>query len=453
MSRMAEPSQSPFELGILAFTAGRFAEAAELFARAERAETGAEVLSNLGLSLARLGKYPEAIANYRKALAIRRDFFGAYFNLALALTAVDNLEEATENWRRAIELQPENRECYKHLVWGLYWMGDLTGCREAISRGLERCADDSQMRWARAWCDLVSGSWTQGLKELEFRWVNRNPSLKRFNPPQPKWNGEELRGRRIVISIEGGFGDTILFSRYAPMVTQLGGRVLLAAQATLAELMRSMRGVEEVIASGTGVAPEFDLHCPMMSLPRLLGTTVDHVPAEVPYLWADIGRSEKWRARIAAQGPGKKVGLVWAGESGKPIDDRRSIPLAKLGALGRVEGVRFYSLQKGAAARQAVSPGEGLRLTDWSAELNDWSDTASLVNNLDLIITVDTAVAHLAGAMGKPVWLMIPPVLDWRWLLERSDSPWYPTMRIFRQKRRGDWSSVVDEVARELRGL
>jgi Flp pilus assembly protein TadD len=441
------------EMGIVKFMSGRSAEAAGFFERAARVEPNrAAHFCNLGLSLARLGKYEEAIANYRKAIEIQQNFLEAHFNLALTLRQVDQAEASIDVWKRVIELKPNFGEAYQTLGWELYFLGNLVEARKILAHGLERWPQDSQMRWAMSWCCLAGGDWIEGWKQMEYRWVNRDPSLPRHNIRQPMWNGEELNGRRILIHPEGGFGDTIHFSRYAPLVVARGGRVILVAQPTLVELMRSVPGVEEVIASDRGDVPEFKVHCPMFSLPRLLGTTLENVPAEIPYLLADGGRSGTWRRRVWVQGPERRIGLVWAGLPGKRTDAMRSIPFSKLDPLGRVEGNRFFSLQKGEASREAAGQ-NGLALTDWTEELKDWSDTAALVNNLDLVITVDTAVAHLAGAMGKAVWMMMPPVNDWRWMLDRTDSPWYPTMKIFRQKKRGDWCGVIDEVAMELRGL
>jgi len=252
-----------------------------------------------------------------------------------------------------------------------------------------------------------------------------------------------------VLHPEQGFGDTIQFVRYAPLVAARGARVVVACHALLTDLLRSIKGVQVI---GTDEPPPaFDYHTPMMSLPRAFETRLDTIPASVPYLFAQPARLEAWRRRLAARGARQRIGLVWAGNPKYPRDRARSCAVERLAPLLMLRDCMFYSLQKGATAAEVVKlDPSGERVLDYSGELESFADTAALIGALDLVISVDTAVAHLAGALGKPVWILLPFAPDWRWLQEREDSPWYPTARLFRQPRRGDWDSVLERVAAEL---
>jgi hypothetical protein len=253
----------------------------------------------------------------------------------------------------------------------------------------------------------------------------------------------------MLVYSEQGIGDTIQFVRYAPLLARRGARVILQCQPELKPLFQSLEGVDCVLSTSEALPP-FDVQAPLLSLPLALGTTLESIPAQVPYLKADPALAEAWRAKLAPAGRCLKVGLAWAGNPKHRNDRNRSMPLSVLAPLAGVGGVRFYSLQKGDAAGQAKGPPPGMDLVDLTQELNDFADTAAFVANLDLVISVDTAAVHLAGAMAKPVWTLLPFFSDWRWLLDREDSPWYPTMRLFRQRTRGEWGGVVERVVKEL---
>jgi hypothetical protein len=233
------------------------------------------------------------------------------------------------------------------------------------------------------------------------------------------------------------------------MVEQRGGKIIVECPAGLQRLFRTMTGNCQIVAEGQPL-PAFDLQCPLLTLPRVFGTNLANIPNTVPYLQADVDQAGRWRQRLANHGPIVNVGLAWAGSPIHQNDRNRSMKLKTFAPLGQVPGVRFFSVQKVDAAAQAKTPPPGMELVDWTEELNDFADTAALIANLDLVIAVDTAVVHLAGAMGKPVWTLLPFVTDWRWLLEREDSPWYPTMRLFRQNSWGNWDSVITRVAEAL---
>ncbi|HEX4124338.1 MAG TPA: glycosyltransferase family 9 protein, partial [Tepidisphaeraceae bacterium] len=264
-----------------------------------------------------------------------------------------------------------------------------------------------------------------------------------------QWQGEDIRGRTIVLRSEQGFGDMIQFVRYAPLVAARGAKVILESNPELFRLLARVPGVEQVVRHGDPLPP-FDLHCPMMSLPHAFGTDLQSIPHEVPYLSADPELSARWGEAVA-DGAGKiKVGLAWGGNPKHSNERNRSMGLLELLGLSAIPGVQFYSLQKGPAAARLGEVAGRWSIADHTDRLTDFADTAALVSHLDLVITVDTSVAHLAGAMGKPVWLMLPFVAEWRWMVAREDSPWYPTMRLFRQGAPGEWADVVERVAGEL---
>jgi len=247
-------------------------------------------------------------------------------------------------------------------------------------------------------------------------------------------------------------GDTIHFARYLPLIAARGGKVILECQPPLAPLLRNLAGVEQIISAGQA-PPPFDLSCPMMSLPLNFKTTLQTIPAEVPYLHADPERVSWWAGKFSPNAGRPRIGLVWSGNPDNKNDLKRSIPLAKFAALSRKTSADFFSLQLGPGARQTQSPASGFQLIDHTADLRDFGETAAMMAHLDLVISVDTSVAHLAGALGKKVWTLIPTGPDWRWLLDRDDSPWYPTMRLFRQTTAGDWDSVIDRIAEALARL
>jgi hypothetical protein len=264
---------------------------------------------------------------------------------------------------------------------------------------------------------------------------------------QPLWLGEPLNGSRILLHAEQGLGDAIQFARYAPMVAERGATVLLEVHRHLVRLMTTLPGVATVVARGQSL-PAFDWQCPLMSLPLAFGTTVETIPTRVPYLAAQ--RDGPGPQRTTAAGT-QSVGLVWAGSPAHRRDQRRSIGLDLFTPLTQIDGLRWYSLQKGPAAAALSTPPPGLDLIDLARDIHDFADTAAIVANLDLVVTVDTSVAHLAGAMGKPVWILVPKPSDWRWMLDRDDSPWYPTARLFRQRTPGEWAPVVEQIHQALR--
>jgi hypothetical protein len=292
---------------------------------------------------------------------------------------------------------------------------------------------------------LIRGEFKEGWPAYEARLRMSGFPVRKFS--QPMWSGEDLGRRTILLHWEQGMGDTFQFIRYAPMVKNRGGRVMMLCQREVHRLMAGQThlGVERWIADGEEL-PAFDVQCPLLSLPGIFGTKFATMPRETPYLFADVGMTQRWRERLAV-GSGLKVGLVWGGNPMPVHNRKRSATLALLAPLAEARGVTFVSLQKGEPAAELKSPPAGMRVLDCAGELKDFADTAALVSALDLVITIDTGVAHLAGALGKPTWVLLPFVPDWRWFNGRSDSPWYSTMRLFRQTRLGDWSEPVQAAA------
>jgi hypothetical protein len=402
-------------LAEICFQSGRISEALELMRSAVTAAPDvADYRANLAMLLSMLGRFDQAIPEFERAMAIRPNSPQVLNNLGGALREMARFDEAAGTLRRALALRP----------------------------------DYAEAEWNLAFVLLTQGNLRDGLPAFEARL--RVKHFPNRNIDGPMWDGNDLHGQRILLHTEQGVGDTFNFIRYAPMVAAPGGKVFVLCGADVHRLLSIQQaGVEQWITDGQPL-PQFDVHCPLMSLPKVFGTTLATIPGNVPYMVADAKLVEPWLKRIA-QDPAKlKIGLVWAGNL-HPIHNRkRTISLSALASLGSVPGVWFYSLQKGPASQEAKSPPGGMKLIDWSNELNDFADTAALIAALDMVITIDTSVAHLAGAMGKPTWVLLPFVADWRWFIDREDSPWYPTMRLFRQPSLGDWSGPVARVAEEL---
>ncbi|HEY3328122.1 MAG TPA: tetratricopeptide repeat protein [Novimethylophilus sp.] len=416
----------------------------------------AEALGNLGAVVRRQGQLPQAEIYLRKALQCNPHYAEALSNLGAVLLDQGQPEEAEASLRAAIEVRPAYASAYSNLGNVLMIQRRIAEAEAAYSKAVELSPEFPDARWNRSLAYLLAGDFANGWREYE--WRLKRPDTRRLYPdfPQPEWQGEALDGRRILLYAEQGLGDTLQFIRFVPLVAARGGRVVVRCQAALVRLLRNMPGVDSVIAEGDSL-PVFDVQCALLSLPCKLG--LDHVqkiPADVPYLGAEPYLANLWGNKLIA-GDHLKVGLVWAGAPRKNdldahlIDRRRSIALAALERLLAVPGVDFYSLQKGGSKPESAAyRGKMIDLMD---EVTDFADTAALVSHLDLIISVDTAVAHLAGAMGKPVWLLSRFDGCWRWLLERDDSPWYPSMRLFRQQQPGDWMPVIGKVTAALQAM
>jgi tetratricopeptide (TPR) repeat protein len=403
-----------------------------------------EALNNLGAALNELGENDEAASRYQHVLALQPANAAAHNNFGRILAQRDEPDAAIAHFRQAIALQPHAIDAHINLGNVLLEEGDAPAAHQSYERALAIDPAHESAHWNDGLALLVQGDLAEGFR----RWRWNVAAAKRFTAPE--WRGEALHGETILIHAEQGFGDAIHFARYIPMVAARGGRVIFEAPVELHRVFATIEGVDDVIAFGDPL-PDFTWQCPLLSLPLAFATTLRNVPDNVPYLSADPETVEDWRRRMA--GPELKVGLVWAGRPEHKRDRHRSMALAELAPLASIPNVAFYALQKGAAVGEAEHAPEGMRLEILSPLLGDFADTAAAIMALDLVITVDTSVAHLAGALGKPVWILNAYSPDWRWLEKRSESPWYPTAELFRQDASRRWAPVVNDVAAELRAL
>lgn len=448
-----DPNRADYatNLGNALQRAGRLEDAQTCYrAAVELAPGGAVALSNLGANLRDMGRLEEAEAHCRAALVIRPDYPDAHNNLGTALADLGRFAEAADSYQETLRLDPTRTEARNNLGNVLAHLGRLDEARAAFETVLEAYPNLVEVHHNLAMTLLRAGEYEAGWREYEWRWKTRQLASSVRGFAQPQWDGSPLNGRVLLVHAEQGFGDTLQFCRYAARVD---GRVILEVPPALVGLMEGL-GEVEVVAKGEAL-PDFDVHCPMMSLPVLIETAPDPVANAAPYLHADAERVAAWRTRLADVA-GLRVGLVWAGGA-RPdqptlgaVNRRRSMNLAALAPLAAIPGVSLVSLQKGAPADEVAQAPAGMVVHDFTAELHDFSDTAALIEALDLVISVDTAVAHLAGGLGKPVWLMNRFDSCWRWLTERRDSPWYPSLVQFRQPAPGDWDSVVADIARDL---
>jgi tetratricopeptide (TPR) repeat protein len=402
-----------------------------------------EALVNRAVALRALNRAEDALAGYERVLALRPNHAEAWYNRGNALRDLGRAEEALASYECALVAQPEHSGALLNRGNALR---DLNRPEEALAsyaRALALRPDWAEAHWNESLVHLASGDFERGWREYEWRFRTRSPVTAPRNFLQPRWRGErDIAGRTILLHAEQGLGDSLQFCRYAPMVATLGVRVVLEVQPALKPLLISLAGVALVLAQGETL-PAFDLHCPLLSLPLAFDTRRETIPASVPYLAPAPDRAAMWAAELPP-GIGPRVGLVWAGYAGNKNDRKRSIALSRL--LAPVPaGVTFVSLQKEASAEDRALLAQR-NIPHLGEALRDFADTAAVVAALDLVIAVDTAVAHLAGALGKRVFILLPFAPDWRWLGYRSDSPWYPTARLFRQPRPGDWDSVFREV-------
>jgi tetratricopeptide (TPR) repeat protein len=406
---------------------------------------------NLGIVLKEQLQVDDAMALCRRAIEIDPRCGEAYTMLSIRAVEQMKLDEAIALARTAIQLKPRYADAYVHFGVALRDTGNLTDAAAACQKALEISPGLAVARWNLALVRLLQGDLAGAWDDFESRWKCRSFTSPRRGFTQPLWNGEDLNGRTLLLHAEQGFGDTLQFIRYVPRVLAGGGKVILEVPPALYPLLKNLPGISQTIPLG-GEIPPFDLQCPLMSLALVFKTAIDTIPNAVPYLHADPQLIENWNSAIE---PGRdlKVGLVWAGSPTHRNDHFRSMEFRHLAPLSAVNGVRFFTLQLGPASAQIQTQPNALPLTDLTARLTDFAQTAALISNLDLVITVDTSLAHLAGARGKPVWLLLPFAPDWRWLRDRDDSPWYPTMRLFRQKQIGDWNEVVARVAENLKAL
>ena len=395
-----------------------------------------------GTALNALGRPEEAVAAFALALAVRPDDAEAQLNCGNALADLDEATQAEQHVRHAIACDPDMAEAHASLGHLLASQGRLPEAIAANEAAIALRPDFAAAHWNQGVAYLLGGQMDAGWRKYEWR-KSRFPASF-ANPPGPQWTGGALDGRTILVLAEQGFGDTIQFARYLPLLVQRGARVVLLCASPMAPLLGTLPGVTAI---PRGQLPAYDCWVDQMSLPLLFGTTLGTVPYPAGYLRPDPARVARWERRLPN---GLRVGLVWAGNPRHSNDRRRSIPAAILAPIVTAGRSSLVSLQEGPRARDVAKL---FGVTDQSGRLTDWAETAAAVSAMDLVITVDTAMAHLAGALGIPVWLMLPYAPDWRWMLAREDTPWYAGMRLFRQDRPGNWPGVAKRIAAELSAI
>jgi len=487
-----------FNLGLAHLALGRVEEARACFQEAVKLQPDfADAHNNLACAFLQLGKPDEAEAHFRLALRSRPDYADAHSGLGIALADQAKLDEAVTHFRQALRIRPDFAEVHSNLATALEHQGRLEEALAHFQQALRIRPGFPEVQQGLALQSLLRGDFEQGWPGYEWRW--RLPSALRRSFPQPLWDGSLLGGGTILLYAEQGLGDTLQFIRYAPLVKQRGGKVIVECQPSLLRLLARAPGIDHLVAQGAPLPP-FDVQAPLLSLPRILRTALATIPAKVPYLHADAELVKHWKSWKSEVGSRKSehlhltadirhrtsdflVGIAWQGNPAFRGDRFRSIPLSSFAPLAGLDGVQLISLQKGPGTDQlgwTVDGGrwteqpihcppstvhrppftvhrspQGWGLLDLGSRLDEASgafmDTAAVMMNLDLVISSDNAVPHLAGALGVPVWLALPLGPDWRWLLEREDSPWYPTMRLFRQTRCGQWEDVFDRMAEELK--
>ncbi|MDR3733958.1 MAG: tetratricopeptide repeat protein [Acidobacteriaceae bacterium] len=403
----------------------------------------------LGAVLRQTKRKSEALAWSSRGCRVNPDDDRARTELGLTLAELDRFDEASVAFRCVLSHKPDDAETWAALANVLMAQAE-PGAVALYRRGLVIEPEHPAIRWNLALALLRHGDFTVGWANHEARLLLTGPQKIRLPELSTSiWDGQDLTGRTLLLHTEQGLGDTLQFVRYVPLVAARGGKIVLVAPRPLVNLLRSLPGVDVLIATGDPVPP-FDFWLPLLSLPRVFSTTLDTIPERTPYLRADPECVATWQQRL---GNGIRVGLVWAGSPGNGNDRNRSCPLELLVPLLAVPGIRWFSLQKGSRAADPARLGWQERITDLDPLIDDFADTAAIIANLDLVVSVDTSVAHLTGALGQACWVLLPFAPDWRWMLDRTDSPWYPRSRLFRQTRPGDWSAVVTAVATALAGL
>jgi tetratricopeptide (TPR) repeat protein len=436
--------------GLTLAALGRTAEALASWDAALAADPDhAEALHGRGNALYRLKRLDAALANYDRFLALRPNDLDVLNNRGGALAGLGRLDEAFESYDRAFAIDPGVPEISinkGHICADQHKFAEALSCYAAAA-ALPTLRPEAE--FCASLVRLRLGQFARGWGDYEWRWQQASWAAQRRDFVAPLWLGKEpLAGRTILLHAEQGFGDTLQFVRYAKLVADIGATVLLEVQAPLKALLSGIAGIAQIFARGQPL-PRFDLHCPLMSLPLAFGTALDTIPADIPYIRAPADRLAQWRARLGAPRT-LRVGIVWAGSAVHKNNHNRSIAFDRFRALLSAPDIEFVSLQNELDAAEAAALGRQANVMPLGGELRDFADTAAVVSLLDLVVSADTAMVHLAGALGRPVWALLPFSPDFRWLLGREDSPWYPTARLFRQPRFGDWQSVLTRVKDEL---
>jgi len=474
--------------GVLAYQKSDFVTALNLVLEAIKLDSNVpEYYNTFGVIMSEAGNDQGAIKSYRKAIELNSDYASAYCNLGNCLQKQSHYEESIEYYQQAINLTPDYADAYNGLAVGFYRLGNYNEAMKNCRKAIELKADHAQAYntlaavlemlqrydeaiecydktveyapdYAEAYCSrgilhLRHGRFAKGWDD--YQWRLKTEKVKgTLLYGKPFWQGEDFQGKTLLVQSEQGFGDSMQFVRYLPMVKARGGKVVLAEKPELIDLLGNLEGVDDLVdirqLADRGVG--YDLYVPLLNLPAIFNTDMDTIPIRLPYLFANESKVDHWCKAIGEDG--FKVGIVWAGDPIHTNDHNRSCRLKDFMSLAKLKNVNLFSLQKGSCVDQIKNwPSDIEPIEDIGQGFNDFSDTAAAIENMDLIISVDTSVIHLAGAMGKTAWLIIPYESDWRWMLDRQDSPWYPTVRIFRQKQHSGWEELFDRVADSLEDL
>jgi tetratricopeptide (TPR) repeat protein len=447
--------EAHYNMGIAFQAQNKLQEAIDCYQKAVRFQPDfPRAYNNMGNAFQDQGNAKEAIACFQKALQLKPDYEEAHYNLGKSCHDQNRYQDAILCYQKALQIAPEFYMAYNNLAKTYQDMRQVEHAAHLYRKALELKPDYAEAHFNFATLHLSTGNFKAGWKGYEWRFKCRD--WKRTYPYRyhtPRWNGERFAGRKLYVHCEQGFGDSIQFIRYLPLVKGRGGTLIFETMRPLHELLKDFPGIDQLVEPSTDGQPAAacDLCAPLLSLPAIFNTTLKTIPAEIPYLFADATKTSEWQNRLTAKG--FKVGLVWAGKSSHDNDQARSCKLENFAPLANIPEVQLYGLQKGNAAGQAAKLAEEMNLINLGEQFENFAETAGVIANLDLVISVDTAVAHLAGAMDKPVWVLLPFVPDWRWFFDRNDSPWYPTMRLFRQEKRGDWVAVMRRLTREVQEM
>jgi len=484
LTLMPDQADVNSDIAAVLIDAGECAEALQFAERAlDLLPRFAAAKFNRGMALAGLGRYEAAISAFQATVQLDNGFADAYFQMALIHQESGHLDKAEGGYRNAISIDPsqieahcnlgnilradgrltEALQCYERALLvlpdvaeihsnkgvALHELGEREQAIESYRRAIELDADDAEAHRNLSMALLQGDEYEEGWHESEWRWRTRHFVSIRRDWSKPQWSGEALAGKTILVYAEQGFGDSFQFSRYIPLIAGQGGHVIVEAPDTIEGVLRTIDGVEKLISPGAAM-PEFDFHIPMMSLPRAFGTTIESIPAPHSYLSAPSEAVQIWRERFGGREEEHRIGIVWKGSSEHSGNLWRSPGLEVFRPLLSQEGHRFFSLQKDDGRKDLKEVGLAEQIIDLETGLNSFSDTAAVIAQLDLVITPDTSVAHLSGAMGCSTWIVLPHVAEWRWGIGRKDCPWYPSARLFRQSSPGDWGGVIRNLADEL---
>ena len=407
-----------------------------------------DALHLLGLIAHQTGKYEDAVKYISKAIKSKSDAV-YHGNLAMTYDALGKEEESAKNYKIALKINPAYGNAHlAHYNLGVFFRdkGNIIEALEHLNKAIDLDKNFSDAHWNKSLILLLLGRFKEGWREYEYRFKKKEPTDSRIFY-KPKWDGSLLKDKKILIISEQGFGDNIQFSRYIPLVKDKGAYIILECKKELRKLFKDSFDIDKFVEKESSIVPDvdFDFYIHLMDLPRIFNTDLHNIPNKTPYLKANSKLVEKFGRKISNDN--FKIGIAWAGNPNQDNDNNRSTTFNRFKILKEIPEINLLSLQKGEASHQLDDTG----IFDLSKDINDFADTAAIIENLDLVISVDTSVAHLSGALGKPTWILLSFIPDWRWLLGRNDNPWYPSMKLFRQLKSGDWDFLFSEVNKELR--